>query len=328
VNAGTVHLDLDGVEAPVAVGARRDVGEGVEVGRLVDDLRDGSLKVVGDGGRSAGGGGDLFPLQLADPDAFHASGVERIDRDLLLGEDVVEIHQLMDPDRIGGLAGGPRETSIAGDEQRRARGDPHEVLATVDAGHVGRDVVQSGDGDGSFWPRGADPFRVEIVDGGGCHGTIRGKALQQAQALAGGEFEEGNLGALRHGFEVLRDVLLGADDVRGFRAQHVEENDLDGAGGGQHRLVRPSVGGEQCGWRGYGATDLDEAAQWLGLVVFLDGEVGFVQSEDGVALVVGDDDVDDGLAGVDLEGGYGRLGSGLALSSGGYRNRQPYRRKR
>jgi hypothetical protein len=36
------------------------------------------------------------------------------------------------------------------------------------------------------------------------------------------------------------------------------------------------------------------------MVVFGDGEVGFGEITDGLAFVVGDEDVDDGFAGVDL----------------------------
>jgi hypothetical protein len=47
------------------------------------------------------------------------------------------------------------------------------------------------------------------------------------------------------------------------------------------------------------------------MAVFLDGEVGLGEAVDGVAVGVGDGDVNDGLAGVDLEGGG--LRGGLRL---------------
>ena len=60
-------------------------------------------------------------------------------------------------------------------------------------------------------------------------------------------------------------------------------------------------------------TMLFEAADGLGFVVFLDGEVFFGEAVDGIALGVGDGDVDDGFAGVDLDGwGGGRVVGGLS----------------
>jgi hypothetical protein len=60
--------------------------------------------------------------------------------------------------------------------------------------------------------------------------------------------------------------------------------------------------------------ELFEAADCLGLAVFTYGEVGLGETVDGVAFGVGDVDVYDGFAGVDLQGGSGRGLWGLRVN--------------
>ena len=59
-----------------------------------------------------------------------------------------------------------------------------------------------------------------------------------------------------------------------------------------------------------------EAADGLGVFVLFDGEVVAREAGDGLAFVVGDEDVDDGLARVDVDGGSDLLG-GIGLVEAG-----------
>jgi hypothetical protein len=130
------------------------------------------------------------------------------------------------------------------------------------------------------------------------------------------EGEDGDLGAVGHGAEVVRDVLLRADEdcalseaasEAGGRGQD-EVEDLDGAAGREGVGVGVGVGREgACGERVSGLAVLGETADGLGMVVFFDGEIGAREAADGLALVIRDEDVDDGFARVNLEGGRGGL---------------------
>ena len=90
----------------------------------------------------------------------------------------------------------------------------------------------------------------------------------------------------------------------GVRVHGVDQEDVDGAGGGRGLEVGVDVGREPglVAGRGMVGAELAEAADGLGMAIFGDGEVGLLEVADGVALGVGDDDVDDGFAGVDVEG--------------------------
>ena len=110
-----------------------------------------------------------------------------------------------------------------------------------------------------------------------------------------------------------RDVEAG----HGGDIEKIDEEDVDRAAGCRGLEVGVDVGRE-LGRRRLGRLDavLMEAADGLGLAVFLDGEVFLLEAMNGVALGVGDGDVDDGLAGVDLEGrcgGWGWWGRGLRV---------------
>jgi hypothetical protein len=49
------------------------------------------------------------------------------------------------------------------------------------------------------------------------------------------------------------------------------------------------------------------------LVVFEEGEVGLLEAVDGVALGIGDDDIDDGEGDAGLDGVGGLVGGGIGL---------------
>jgi hypothetical protein len=102
------------------------------------------------------------------------------------------------------------------------------------------------------------------------------------------------------------------DQVGGLGVKRIDEENVDRAAFRQGLEVGVDVGREF--WRNVGRCGLliefREAVDGLRLAVFLDGEVGLLQAADGMAFGVGDRDVNDGLAGVELQGrdgGGGRV---------------------
>ena len=155
------------------------------------------------------------------------------------------------------------------------------------------------------------------VGGGEQELRVGGEALQHVQA-AGGEPEDGDLGALGHVADVGGGSLQRTHGGELVGVERVDEDDVDGAGGGRGLVVGVDAGGKR-GEPVIGLltdVELGEAADGLGLRVFLDGEVGLLEVADGVALGVGDDDVDDGFAGEDLEGLDGGGCGAVVLTSG------------
>jgi hypothetical protein len=118
VEAGAVDGDADGVEVAVVSGTGRDVGEGIEVGGVVNNFGDRAFEVVCvvDGG-SAGLFGDGFVFEIADTEASNAARVEGIDGDLLAGEGVVGVYEAMDEEHVGRIErpGIPSLPTVAGD---------------------------------------------------------------------------------------------------------------------------------------------------------------------------------------------------------------------
>ena len=138
--------------------------------------------------------------------------VKGIDGDLFLGEEVVDIHEAMDVGHIGRYqcGAGINVASVPGDQEVSwdLRNNPDEVFAAVDAGDVGGDLVEAGDGDGFAVDGGGYPFHVELVDDSCGGGAVGGEALEESQSLAGRELEEGDLSALGHETEIIGDVFL------------------------------------------------------------------------------------------------------------------------
>ncbi len=89
----------------------------------------------------------------------------------------------------------------------------------------------------------------------------------------------------------------------------VEQKDVDGAVGGSGCVVgedawgHPGHGRQLCCFGGCDGCVLFEVLDGLGDVVFEDGEVGGLEIVDGLALGVGDDDVDDDDLRAGLDGG-------------------------
>ena len=174
-------------------------------------------------------------------------------------------------------------------------------------GDVGGDLVDSVGGVPVARPAfhaGAELEHVGL-DGISEQGGLGGEGLERVQA-AGGEPEDGDLGAGRHLSEVFHDGVLRVDEVGGLGIEGVEQEDVDGAGFGERLVVGIDVcrqlRREAGGWR-VRSVEFGEAVDGLGLAVFGDGEVGLLEASNGIAIGIGDGDVDDDFASVELEGG-------------------------
>jgi len=132
------------------------------------------------------------------------------------------------------------------------------------------------------------------------------------------ELKKGDLSACGHGAEIVRDVLLRPL----HHAGGLPAGQIGRSGPGHWRQgcgVGMSVGGSaRAGLAAYFCR-IRGSADGLSVAVFLDGEVGAGEAADGLAFVVGDQHIDDGFAGVDVEGGGCGCGWVLACAEGGQR---------
>ena len=179
--------------------------------------------------------GDSFCHELATARVgYGRPGVDGGDGDLLGGEELVCIHHVMDAGHVGRRDLRPGVASVAGEQEGRAGCEPEEVFAAFDRLDVGGDLVEGGPGDlvdgVAVVAVGAEVDAVG-ADGAEEQGGVGGEALEHVEA-AGGEPEDGDLGAGGHGEEVALCSAQGVDDVYGRRVHGVDEQDIDGAGGG------------------------------------------------------------------------------------------------
>ena len=92
------------------------------------------------------------------PGNGNADGIEGIDGDLLASEEVVDVHLLMDEGHVRAPQERPPSCvimSVRGAIQMR-------FLTALYAGDVGGDLIQSGDGDGTWRERGCESIRGRV----------------------------------------------------------------------------------------------------------------------------------------------------------------------
>ena len=146
------------------------------------------------------------------------------------------------------------------------------------------------------------PFHVELVHLRGSCGSVSGELLEHAKAFVDRPGEDGYLGSLGHRLQIVDSCGLRVDHVLRGGVQGVKQDDVYGTAVGSGVEVGVNAGGQlrQNAGCELCCAGLLETANGLRFAIFLDSEVGLLETVDWPAVVVGDDDIDDSLARVDL----------------------------
>ena len=140
-------------------------------------------------------------------------------------------------------------------------------------------------------------------------GGVGREALQQDQFR--GEAEDGDAGVGRSVLKEVEELLVDVDLINQRGVEGIEENDVEGAVGGDRSVVGEGTGRHgwhqfrRCGWC---RLVLFEVANGLRVLAFEEGEIGGFKIVNRMLTVVGDGDVYDDDLGAGLEGGYGCAG--------------------